>query len=618
MKRLAIIAFFNILFLSGVFTSGAQPASITWSTSGKSYYRVDQGELVEIQLPANQKSTILSKLQLTPRGQSNPLAISSYSFSEDKNQILIYTNTKRVWRINTRGDYWVFNKTSGSLTQVGASLPTSSLMFAKFSPDGSKVAYVSDYNIYSEELGSGKITKLTKDGNRKYIYGTFDWVYEEEFACRDGIRWSPDSKSIAFWHIDASDTKDFYMINTTASVYSEIIPVEYPKVGESPSACRIGNIDIESGDTKYFNVEGDPRQHYIVRMEYIPGTKDVLIQQLNRKQNESKLIRINTQTDVSTVIHSESDEAWVDVESSENSYAVDFRHKFDWILGGKEFIWSSEKDGWRHLYRVSVDGKKDQLITPGNFDVMGLKGVDEKAGMVYILASPDNATQQYLFKMKWDGKGKPERLSPASQSGTHNYTMSPGGQFAQHSFSNSYTRPLSELISMSTNKSVVEREGIEDKIQNSQMEKTVEFFKVTTEEGVEMDGWMVKPKNFDASKKYPVLFQVYTEPAAQTVVDRFGIGRNRLYGGDMREEGYIYISIDNRGTPAPKGREWRKSIYRKIGIINIRDQALAAKKYWNGHLLIPSVLPCGVGAVEGRLHLISCFSFRKFIKPELQ
>jgi len=502
-----------------------------------------------------------------------------YSFSADQKKLLIYTNAMRVWRINTKGDYWVLNLADSSLERIGSTLPASSTMFAKFSPDGTKVAYVSDYNIYVEDLATHTIKQLTTDGNRKFINGTFDWVYEEEFACRDGIRWSSDSKSIAYWQLDAGGTRDYYMINNTDSVYSRIIPVEYPKVGQSPSACRIGVIDIATAKTTWMKIDGDPREHYIVRLEFIPGTNEFLVQQLNRKQNESKIIRCNASTGNASVISSEKDAAWVDVMTpDENTYALDFKHPVQWLAGGKEFLWTSEQDGWRHLYRIAIDGSKETLITSGNFDVISVKAIDEENGVVYFLASPTNATQRYLYKTKLDGKGKLEMVTPEGLSGTHDYNISPKGKFAQHTFSNIYTSPVVELISLPKHKAVNEKESITTKLPSVQEENVTEFFKVKTEDGIEMDGWMVKPKNFDPSKKYPVVFYVYTEPWGANVIDSYGASQNWLYSGDMREDGYIYISIDNRGTPVPKGREWRKSVYKKIGIVNIRDQAMAAKE----------------------------------------
>jgi dipeptidyl-peptidase-4 len=571
-------AWLVVILVISTATAYGQP--IKWSADGNAYYRIEQNEIVQYSLPSNNKKVFVSKQQLTPTGQNTPLKVSLFAFSDDFKKLLIFTNTQRVWRINTRGDYWVLNLADNSLKKLGSSRPEASLMFAKFSPDGDKVAYVSDYNVYVEDLAANTIKALTTDGNRKFINGTFDWVYEEEFACRDGIRWSNDSKSVAYWQIDARDTRDYYMVNFTDSVYSQVTPVEYPKVGQSPSGCRIGVADIATTKTTWMNIPGDPRQHYIMRMEYIPGTNDLLLQQLNRKQNESKLIRCQP-SGSATVVYQESDPAWIDVYSpavAENSYALDFRHTFEWLSGGKEFLWSSEKDGWRHLYRVSNDGKKEVLITPGNFDVIGLKNIDEKSGTVYFLASPDNATQRYLYQIKLNGKGKAERVTPAGLNGTHNYNVSPTGKYAQHNFSNSFTKPVSELITLPKHTAVIEKESIATKLPKAQGENHTEFFKVKTAGGIEMDGWMVKPASFDASKKYPVVFYVYTEPWGQQVTDQYGSSSNFLYQGDMREDGYIYIAIDNRGTPVPKGSAWRKSIYRKIGVVNIQDQAEAAKE----------------------------------------
>ncbi|MEY3643605.1 MAG: hypothetical protein RLZZ207_299, partial [Bacteroidota bacterium] len=252
-------------------------------------------------------------------------------------------------------------------------------------------------------------------------------------------------------------------------------------------------------------------------------------------------------------------------------------HEFKWINGGKEFLWFSEKDGWRHLYRIDLSGKVTP-VTHGNYDVINLLHFNEKENSLYFHASPDNATQKYLYKSKLDGKGTAERVTPADLPGTHSYVISPSGKYGMHQFSNSYTRPASEWISLPNHQPLDTSQSIASKLPANKGAKTVEFFKINTADGTEMDGWMVKPKNFDPTKKYPVLFMVYTEPWGANVKDTYGVGRNRNYDGDMAADGYIYISIDNRGTPAPKGRAWRKSIYRKIGRLNISDQAEAAKQ----------------------------------------
>ncbi|MDR6844363.1 DPP IV N-terminal domain-containing protein [Flavobacterium granuli] len=554
-----------------------------WSRDGNSYYRIEKNEISEYSLPQNASKIIISNSQLTPKGSSTPLQISYFSFSEDQQKVLLFTNTKKVWRLNTKGDYWVLDLKSGNLTQLGKTLPESSLMFAKLSPDSKSVAYVSNNNVYAEDLATSKIKPLTTDGSVTMINGTFDWAYEEEFACRDGFRWSPDSKSIAYWQIDASSIKKFYMINNTAAIYSEVIPIEYPVVGEDPSACKVGVVTLADAKTTWMKIPGVENQNYIVRMEFIPATNNLIIQQLNRKQNNSKLYVADASNGNSKVINEESDEAWVDVFQLGNPYAIDYTNNFTWVNDNKSILWASEKDGWRHLYQIPLNGKSENLVTKGNFDIIDVKYTDAKNGYVYFLASPNNATQKYLYRTKLNGSSNAELLTPPALKGTHNYNFSSNGKYATHTFSNHFTKSASETILVENQKPLNEKESINSKLTQLQEKPTTEFFKITTKDGIEMDGWMVKPKNFDPKKKYPVVFYVYTEPAGATVADGYGASQNFLYNGDMTEDGYIYISLDNRGTPAPKGRAWRKAIYRKIGKVNIQDQAMAATEIlkWN-------------------------------------
>ncbi|MFZ1845934.1 MAG: DPP IV N-terminal domain-containing protein [Saprospiraceae bacterium] len=568
----------SFLFICFISFSIYGEAQVNWTNDGDSYFKLEKNQLLTYTLPDKVVKTVISKEQLTPIGKSKPLEVAHFSFSLDQQKVLLFTNTKRVWRLNTKGDYWVFNFKTNSLTQLGKGLPPSSLMFAKFSPDGNTLAYVSDNNLYSEDYESGKIQPLTSNGTVAIINGTFDWAYEEEFACRDGFRWSPDSKSIAYWQIDASAIKKFYMINNTDSIYSQLVPLEYPKVGETPSACKVGVVDISDIKTTWMNIPGDASQHYLVRMEFIPGTNNLLIQQLNRKQNNSKLFLVNAINGSAKVIQEESDEAWVDLFQTGNPYKIDYTNNFNFMNESKCILWASEKDGWRHLYQVSLEGKPEVLITKGDYDVIDLKYINQKEGYVYYLASPANATQKYLYRTKLNGKGKSELLSPESLKGSHDYSFSSNGTYAEHTFSNYFTPSTKDFITVANQKSLTEGESIVNNLKNLEKKSNTEFFTITTADNIQMDGWIVKPSNFDPKKKYPVVFYVYSEPAGTTVTDTYGADQNGLYMGDMAEDGYIYISLDNRGTPAPKGREWRKSIYRKIGVININDQAMAAKE----------------------------------------
>ncbi len=573
MKPFNTLVILFSLLISHAATLQAQ-SKTQWTGDGKGIFSLSKNALVKTDVLTGDVDTIISALVLNNVELFKRM--DNYSWNEKTQQLLVFANTARVWRYNTRGDYWLYDNNTKKWKQLGKSRPAQTLMFAKLSPDGYKAAYVSEQNVYVEDLKTGAIKALTTDGNRRMINGTFDWVYEEEFACRDGFRWSPDGKKIAFWQVNAAGTKDFMMMDNTSDIYSKPIPVEYPKVGEAPSAVRIGVIDLATGKKTWMDIPGDQRQHYIPRMEWA-GKDEVIVQQLNRKQNESRLYLANAGTGKGYYIHSEKDAAWIDILPSIDD---DYNYGgWDWLDGGKSFLWVSEQDGWRHLYRMSRNGKESVLLTQGNFDVIEIAAVKEKEGYVYFYASPDNATQKYLYRTKLNDSAVPERITPNTQPGTHQYNISPVADLAFHSFSNHKVQYVTEAISLNTHLDDNGKSPVQEAINKvANLPSPIEFFKVKTDEGVEMDGWMVKPENFNPAKKYPVVFFVYSEPAGANVIDRFGVGRNRLYAGDMRKDGYVYVTIDNRGTPVPKGREWRKSIYRKIGIVNIDDQAKAAKE----------------------------------------
>ena len=578
------------LNLDSLFTYRIRPLGpVQWQTDGSGYLALEPSptkkdfvDIVRYDVSTGDRTVKVSAEKLTPAGAAEPLGVEEFSLTPDEQKLLIFTNSERVWRSNTRGDYWVLDLKANTLKKLGGSeAKPSSLMFAKFSPDGQRAAYVRENNIYVENLaGDGKITKLTNDGSRYIVNGTFDWVYEEELFCRDGFRWSPDSKQIAYWQLNSEGVKEMTLINNTAALYPVLTTFPYPKAGETNSAARVGVVDADGGPTRWLEVPGDPRNNYLPRMEWAANSDELVIQQLNRRQDTNIVMIGDARTGKVRPILTEKDEAWVDVAWGDIDWDKTglARGDVEWIDGGKRFLWTSERDGWRHIYSVSRDGNDVKTITPGNYDVISVARVDAQNGWMFFIASPENATKRYLYRVRLDGSGKEERLTPASAHGTHAYNISPRGDFAIHDYSTFDRVPVTDVVRLPQHtvaRTLIDNKQVQDRL--ARLKRTTsEFFKVDIGDGVLLDGWMIKPADFDSQKRYPVLFHVYGEPWGQTVLDTW-FGRNRLWHQMLAQQGYIVISVDNRGTPAPRGRAWRKIIYRKMGIVNSGDQAAAAR-----------------------------------------
>ncbi|MFT6419259.1 MAG: dipeptidyl-peptidase-4, partial [Cognaticolwellia sp.] len=373
--------------------------------------------------------------QLIPSNKETPLSIDNYLWSDDRSQVLIYTNSKKVWRSKSRGDYWILNLLTNKLSQLGGkAVKESSLMFAKFSPDGKKVAYVVDNNIYVETIKNNNITQLTFDAGNGLINGLFDWVYEEEFSIRDGFSWSPDGKSIAYWQLDTSGSKDFIMINNTDELYPTLTTFPYPKVGEENALAKIGIVNVKSAKTTWAKLPNNSREMYVPRMNWSGNSEQVLIQHVNRKQDTNKLYLTNINTGAVDLILTEQEETF-----------LDFYDDAKWLENGTDFIWKSERSGWRHIYKVSRDGSTMVNLTPGEFDITDLQTIDEKNGWIYFIASPDNVAERYLYRSKLDGSLSNQRITPEQYSGSNRYQMSPDGQWAIHTHS-SFAQPSQKQL----------------------------------------------------------------------------------------------------------------------------------------------------------------------------
>ncbi len=560
-----------------------------WLGDGTAYTTVEPPadgagqEIVRYDVEQGSREVLVAARQLVPQGAGAPLDIEDYAWSPGGKKVLVFTNTQPVWRLNTRGDYWVLDRASGELRKLGGTeAKPSTLMFAKFAPDGGRVAYVRENNLYVEDLATGTITALTTDGSRTLINGTFDWVYEEELMnyYADGWRWSPDGSSIAFWQLNADSVKNFHLVNNTDSVYSRVIPIQYPKVGETNSAARIGVVSAAGGPARWLEIEGDPRNHYIARMDWAASSDQVILQRLNRLQNRNEVMLGDAKTGQVRTVLVEQDSTWVDLVDD-----------LVWLDGGKSFTWVSERDGWKHVYAVSRDGKKTRAVTQGDFDVLDIQGIDPRGGWLYYVASPENPVQRYLFRTRLDGKGKPERLSPARESGTHAYDVAPNYRYAIETYSSLGNPPIIRLVRLPNHqpiRTLVDNQQLRSKV-SALRRGPVEWLNIEAEDGLKMPGVLLKPADFDSTRRYPLLFFVYGGPGNVEVNDVWG--GYYLWHTMLTQKGYLVAVVDNRGTPAPLGRRFRKAIYGQLGVLETRDQAVAARTL----IARPYVDPARVG-----------------------
>ena len=560
------------IFSSGEFSS--RGFSARWDRAGAAYLRVERrpgdakgASLVRRDAASGREEVLVSAADLVPPGSAQPLSLEGYEASDDVSRLLIFTNSRRVWRRNTRGDYWILDRAARTLRKLGGDAPASSLMFAKLSPDARQAAYVRAGDLYLEDLRDGSIRRLTRSEDPRVVHGTSDWVYEEEFDLRDGFSWSPDGARLAYWQIDSREVPAFPLVETSGKLYPKVTWIGYPKVGQINPSARIGILEVRTGETRWVQVPGDPRDHYLPRMQWAPDAAELIVQQLNRRQNLNRVFRADAATGVATPILVEKDEAWVDVQD-----------ELDWLPGGRSFLWMSERDGWRHLYAASRAGGEPVLVTKGDFDVIRPLQADPAGEWVYYLAAPGEPTRRYLYRSRTDGS-RTERLTPPDEPGTHEYSLSPDARWAFHTHSSFDRPPVTRLVELPSHRAVstlADNAALKEKIDALGLPPT-EPLRIDIGGGVVLDGWCIRPSILDAEKRHPLLVHVYGEPAGQTVLDRWGGGQG-LWHRMLAQKGYVVVSFDNRGTPAPRGRDWRKCVYGKIGILAPEEQAAAVRQ----------------------------------------
>ncbi|EON79074.1 dipeptidyl peptidase IV [Lunatimonas lonarensis] len=510
----------------------------------------DTRSLVWYDLSSGERTMLLSKEILEAHGYKGTFQIKNYVLSADGDKILIELagNDEEA----TNSVFWLLERSTGGIEKVTAGANS------KISPDGNQILFTKQGDLYINDLTTNETKQLTFDGD-------FEAISNERAV------WSPDSKRIAFVQADASAVSIRASLVPVDPSYPEIREQRFARVGGAIAKLRVGVLGLEGNETRWLSIPVPKEGFYLGEIGWAGNSEEVLVEKRNRFRDERQFLLAEVSTGKITTIYEESDPAWVVASYGTNGGV-------DWVQNFRSFIVLTEKDGWRHAYLHSRDGKKEVLLTPGEYDVIGRVGVDEDRGWFYYYASPDKGTQRYLYRVRLDGKGKPERISPMDQPGTHSYDISPDGKWAFHTYSTANKPPLTELVSLGDHKVVriLEDNAELTKKVNGLNSQPKEFISLDIGNGINMDAWVIKPRNFDPSLKYPVFVFVYGEPHAQTVMDSWGHAMADFHR-IVADLGYLVVSMDNRGTPCPKGAAWRRAIAGSLGPLSTEEQAAGVK-----------------------------------------
>src|SRR2546425_9463646 len=507
---------------------------IAWMKDGKAYTILEEDasantDLYRVDALTGTKQLLVRGADLIGPGGGKPIVIEEYRFSIDGAKLLIFTHSARVWRQNTKGTFFVWDFASRRLIPVSARAGYQ--QFAKFSPDGRMVGFVRDNNLYVTDLATGAETPLTTDGSETVINGTSDWVYEEELDLRDAFRWSPDGRRIAFWRLDQTAIPRFYLIDAD-SLYPQLLPVRYPKSGMPNSEVKIGVVDLGTRQTTWVDVGGD-KDIYVAAMDFAGSPNEIWLTRLNRHQSRLDLLLADTQRGASRVIMTDADSAWVDANQPR------------WIDGGKQFLFVSERDGNDQVYLFDRGGSLVRRLTPGGWDVQDVYGVDEKSRVLYFSGAIDGPLGRQVLRVGLDGKGL-ARIS--TDPGTHSAAFAPTFALYVETYSQAGVPPVQTLRRSDGTlvRTIASNAKLREKVSGLGLNRP-EFITVKTPEGVELNAWIIKPKGFDPTRRYPLLMNVYGGPGSQTVTDAWG-GANYLWHEMLAQEGYLVAGVANRGT----------------------------------------------------------------------
>ena len=534
---------------------------INWMNDGAFYSSMERNEksvnIIKNSIKTGEKvSTIVNGESLIPANQKVPIDFDGYEFNSDESKILFTTETEGIYRRSSKSVYYLYDVKSNKIQPLSGGKQ----MFATYSPDANKVAFVKENNLYFKNLSSNKEIQITKDGKRnEIINGWCDWVYEEEFGFAKAFFWSPDGSKIAYYKFNETEVPEYNM-QMWGDLYPEDYRFKYPKAGEKNSVVEIKIYDIKTGKISNVNV-GEVEDQYIPRIKWTNTSSKLLVYRMNRLQNTLEILQANSATGETKVIMTEKDKAYVEI--FDDAYFMN-----------SGFIMASEKDGYKHLYYYNWDGKLINQITKGNWDVVELKGVNEKKKVLYFTSAESAAMQRDFYKINLDGSKKTKLTKEA---GTHDIDMSTDTKYFIDTYSNINTPPTFKLHNGLTGKLIKQlkdNKALEAEMKEFNFTKA-DFFKFKTSENVELNGYMIKPSDFKETQKYPVLMFVYGGPGINTVNDSW-IGSNYTWYQMLAQKGYIVVSIDGRGT-GYRGAEFKKSTYGQLGNLESKDQIEGAK-----------------------------------------
>jgi dipeptidyl-peptidase 4 len=488
--------------------------------------------------------------------------IDSYTFSKDEKKILIANNTDKIFRHSFLANFFVYDISSKSLSKI----TDDKIQEPTFSPDGTKIAFAKENNLYIYELATKKTTQITFDGKKNEVKsGITDWVYEEEFAFVRAFDWNATSDKIAFIRFDETQVPEFSMNIYGKELYPVTDQIKYPKAGEKNADVSLHIYDVKTATTKKIDL-GKYNDFYIARIAFTNEDNTLSAQILNRHQDNLDLLFVDANSGTSKVILNEKDKAYVDVTDNLT------------FLKDNSFIWTSEKDGFNHIYHYDKTGKLKSQVTKGNWEVTSYYGLDEKAGTIYYQSVENGSINKDVYSIKLNGSGK-KRLT--NLMGNNSATFSPNFHYFINLFSSSKNAPIYTLNDSNTGKAIktiLSNDALETKLAKYNL-PSKEFFELTTDKGNKLNAWIIKPKDFDANKKYPVFMFQYSGPGSQQVVNQWG-SSNDYWFMMLAQQGYIVACVDGRGTGF-KGVDFKKCTQKELGKYEVEDQIDAAKVIGN-------------------------------------